>query len=77
MKTPIFNPLTEDITVLWDSHGKNPKKFVFPAKEITQVDEKYAEHVVKHLLDRMFDKLGSYKKDREMQLKQFRKEIEV
>lgn len=74
-KTPIYNPLNRDITVGWDLNGRNPKRFKLVAKEITLVSNKYLEHVKKTLANYVFDALGNYNKDRQIQLKKFYKLI--
>ena len=50
-KKVIRNPLLDDITVEYDKHGDNPKKFVIPAGEMVEIDKHYAKHVAKHLYD--------------------------
>lgn len=70
MKIPIYNELNEDVHVGWDLMGENPKDFKLVAKEITMIPSKHAEHVKKHLANRVFDVKGKTNMDREMQIKE-------
>lgn len=72
----IFNPLNKPLTVDYDLSG-NAKHFILNAKEITHVPKMYAEHVKKALLDAVFNAKGDYRKDRDMQMKEFLKEISI
>ena len=73
----VFNPLNKDFTVNYDLSGKNPKTFILKAKEITHVPQEYAKHVKRTLADAVFDAKGDYHKDRDMQMKDIYKEIEI
>lgn len=75
-KVLIFNPLNEDVSVKYDASGKNPRTFTFRAKEVGKIDKEFADHVKKHLANRIFDKRGDYRKDRDMQMKEIYKEME-
>lgn len=76
-KVPIFNPLNKDIRVVFDSQGPNPRSWTLKAKEATYVESLFANHVKKHLADSIFDAKGDYRKDREMQMKDIYKQMEI
>ena len=76
MKVPIFNPLNKNVVVKWDTSGDNPKEFILNSKEITYIDKEFANHVKKQLADVVFDDRYSYKKDREIQMKEIYSIIE-
>jgi hypothetical protein len=77
-KVYVYNPLNEDFTVKYDIRGnKNPKAFTLKAKEIAQFDRVIANHLKKHLANKMFDLLGDVTKDRDIQMENFYKQMEV
>ena len=73
----IFNPLNKNIIVNYDLSGERPKTFTLKAKEITHIPEEYAKHVKRTLADAVFDAKGDYHKDRDMQMVDIYKEIEI
>ncbi len=76
-KVSIFNPLNKDIVVNYDLSGPNPLEFVLKAKEITSVPQEYAKHVKRTLADAVFNAKGNYRMDRDMQMEEIYKEIEI
>jgi hypothetical protein len=76
-KINIFNPLNEDFSVKYDVKKDKPITFTIKAKEVAEFEEYIAKHIKKHLANRIFDVKGDYKKDRDMQMKKFYKEMEV
>lgn len=57
-KILLFNPLPDDFTVSYDSHGKTPQKYTAYAEKITEFDEGIGEHIRKHLITAILNKRG-------------------
>lgn len=77
-KIAIFNPLNSDFTALYDVESNNsPKSFTIPAKEVREFPELIANHIAKHLINKIFDVRGDVRLDRSIQIKQFEKEVFV
>jgi len=53
-KKAVFNPLEEDFTVQYDINGDNkPVPFTSRAGEIQFFEEVIADHIIKHLVDKI------------------------
>ncbi|MHC4269153.1 MAG: hypothetical protein ACYSWS_03425 [Planctomycetota bacterium] len=77
-KVLVFNPLNEDFTVKYDiNNDRNPVAFTIKAKEVSEFNKIVADHLKKHLANRLFDLRGDYKKDRKAQMKKFYKQMKV
>lgn len=51
---PVYNPLNEDFSVFYDVNGdSDPKEFTVPANEIMYFDPIIANHVKKHLAEKI------------------------
>jgi len=72
---PVFNPLSKDIEVKYDTSGPNPRSWLLRAKEITMVESLFAKHIKRTLADAVFDKIGDYCKDRDPQMKDIYEKI--
>jgi len=77
-KVPIYNPLNTDFECKYDLHGDgNPILYQIKSKELEYFDPAVVPHIKKHLLNLIFDVRGNYRKDRQMQMAEFEKLIEV
>lgn len=74
---PIFNPLSKDVIVNYDTSSPNPRTWVLRAKEITKVEHLFAKHIKRALVDEMFNVKGNSRIAHDIQEKEFYKEIEI
>ena len=75
-KTFVFNPLNEDFSTQYCvGNDSDPTTFAIKAKEVEPFEEDVAKHVKKHLANRIFDVKGDYKKERDVQMKKFYKQM--
>lgn len=54
-KRLINNPLTEDFSVPYDAYGKNPKTISIKAGEIKEFPKAEADHLQKHIANKMLN----------------------
>ncbi len=77
-KVYIFNPLNEDFDVKYDiNNDRNPVTFTIKAKETASYEKVIADHFKQALAVRIFDLRGNVRKDRDIQMKEIYKEIEI
>jgi len=55
MKT-LYNPLLENFSVEFDKYGDNPKVITINAGEVKEFEDWEADHLKKHLIDKLIDK---------------------
>jgi len=56
MSKVLYNPLLENFSVEFDKYGDNPRVLTINAGEVKQFEDWEAEHLKKHLIDRLIDK---------------------
>lgn len=77
-KVGVFNTLTEDFTFKYDVDNKGePVSFTIHGREIEFYEPYLAKHAKKHLANLIFDRQGNPRKDRNMQIEEIMKDIEV
>jgi len=76
-KRLINNPLTEDFSVPYDIYGKNPRKISIKAGEIKEFPKHEADHLQRHLANRMLNDDWPTDGNVEGRLKEINQLIEV
>jgi len=76
-KIPVYNPTHDDFSDNYDTNGNGvPITYVVPAREMEYFDEVIANHVKKHLVNRLINEWGS-KPNPELARKRYMKEVDV
>lgn len=55
MKKLVFNPLLEDFSVEIDKCGPNHKTITIKAHDVLELEEEEANHLIRHLIDKLID----------------------
>jgi hypothetical protein len=76
-KVAVFNPLNRDFHFKYDiNNDRKPVLFTIHSREVEWYDPHLAKHAKKHLANLIFDEQFSYRKDRDMQMKEIYKMME-
>jgi len=76
MKT-IYNPLLEDFSVEYDQCGDNHKTITIKAGDVKQFEDWEADHLKKHLVDRLLNENPPSDHNRDAKRLELEKIVEV
>lgn len=76
MKT-LYNPLLEDFSVEFDKYGKDHKTITIKAGDVKQFEDWEADHLKKHLVDKLLDMNPPENKNRDAKRDELETIVEV
>jgi len=77
MSKVIYNPLLEDFSVDVDKYGPNPRTLTIKAGDVKKFKNWEADHLKKHLVNRLLNDNPPANKNMEAQRIKFEKIVEV